>query len=91
MNSTTLLHELIVASALRQPERPALTFAGATVNYGTLADRVAAFAAGLISLGLKPAERIGIYLDKRMETVIAAFGATAAWGVFVPVNPLLKA
>ena len=91
MNSTTLLHELIVASALRQPDRPALTFGGATLDYGTLADRVAAFAAGLIALGLKPSERIGIYLDKRLETVIGAFGATAAGGVFVPVNPLLKA
>ena len=36
------------------------------------------------------AERVGIYLDKRFETVIACFGATAAGGVFVPLNPLLK-
>jgi acyl-CoA synthetase (AMP-forming)/AMP-acid ligase II len=27
---------------------------------------------------------------KRFETVVAAFGAAAAGGVFVPVNPLLK-
>ena len=31
-----------------------------------------------------------MYLEKRFETVIAAFGAAAAGSVFVPVNPLLK-
>jgi acyl-CoA synthetase (AMP-forming)/AMP-acid ligase II len=36
-------------------------------------------------------ERVAIYLEKRFETVIASFGAPAAGGVFVPLNPLLKA
>ncbi|MHB8494216.1 MAG: acyl-CoA ligase (AMP-forming), exosortase A system-associated, partial [Casimicrobiaceae bacterium] len=31
-----------------------------------------------------------IYLDKRPETIVAAFGATAAGAVFVPLNPVLK-
>ena len=34
--------------------------------------------------------RVGIYLDKRIEWVVACFGAAAAGGVFVPLNPLLK-
>ncbi len=91
MNSTTLLHELVLASALRNPARPALAFGREALDYGILADRVAAFAAGLMSFGLKASERVGIYLDKRLETVVASFGACAAGGVFVPVNPLLKA
>ncbi len=33
---------------------------------------------------------MGVYLEKRPETVIALFGAAAAGGVFVPINPLLK-
>ena len=36
-------------------------------------------------------ERVAIHLEKRIETVVAMFGASAAGGVFVPVNPLLKA
>jgi acyl-CoA synthetase (AMP-forming)/AMP-acid ligase II len=31
-----------------------------------------------------------VYLDKRVEAVIAMFGAAAAGGVFVPLNPVLK-
>src|SRR5919107_37153 len=37
------------------------------------------------------AESVAVYLDKRVETVTAIFGASAAGGVFVPVNPLLRA
>ncbi len=36
-------------------------------------------------------DRVAIYLDKRFEMVAACFGACAAGGVFVPLNPLLKA
>lgn len=48
-------------------------------------------AAALLALGLDRGERVGIYLDKRIETVTTFFGATAAGGVFVPVNPIVKA
>ena len=41
-------------------------------------------------MGFGRSERVAVYLDKRFETVIACFGAAAAGGVFVPVNPLLK-
>lgn len=49
------------------------------------------FASGLLELGLLRGERVAIYLEKRIETVVASFGAPAAGGVFVPINPLLKA
>jgi acyl-CoA ligase (AMP-forming) (exosortase A-associated) len=90
MNSTHLLHELIARSSDLHPHGPAVTWGSETLNYGALAEGVAAFAAGLLGLGLARSERIGIYLDKRPEIVVAAFGAAAAGGVFVPVNPLLK-
>ena len=47
-------------------------------------------AAAYLSLGLSRTERVAIYMEKRLECVIAMFGAAAAGGVFVPVNPLLK-
>lgn len=91
MNHTTLLHHLIAASARRVPDAPALSFAGATQSYAELDDAIVRFAGGLIGLGLERSERVAIYLDKRPETVTAFFGASAAGGVFVPVNPILKA
>ena len=35
-------------------------------------------------------QRVAVYLDKRIETVAAIFGASAAGAAFVPVNPLLR-
>lgn len=90
MNATVLLHQLILASADRAPQTAAITAGADTVTYAALVGDVAAFAAGLRRLGLDRAERVGIYLDKRIETVTSFFGTTAAGGVFVPVNPILK-
>ena len=91
MNHTTLLHHLIAASAQRDADAPALTFSGATQRYGELDTALDRFASGLLALGLERSERVAIYLDKRPETVTAFFGISAAGGVFVPVNPILKA
>ena len=90
MRTTTLLHELITASAERDPASAALTAGTATLSYQDLDAQVAGFAAGLIELGLDRAERVGIFLDKRIETVVASFGTARAGGAFVPVNPILK-
>jgi acyl-CoA ligase (AMP-forming) (exosortase A-associated) len=90
MQDSPLLPDLIRLSADRFPENAALAFSKNTLHYGELRDAVAAFAGGLIGIGFQRAERVAIYLEKRFETVISSFGAPAAGGVFVPLNPLLK-
>ncbi len=90
MHTTTLLHELISASAERAPASAALTAGAITLSYQELDTQVAGFAAGLMALGLDRGERVGIFLDKRIEMVVASFGTARAGGAFVPVNPILK-
>ncbi|MBS3936436.1 MAG: acyl-CoA ligase (AMP-forming), exosortase A system-associated [Sulfuritalea sp.] len=90
MRDSCLLPELIAISAERDPTAVALAYGKQSLRYGELRDAVARFAGGLIGLGLQRGERVGIYLEKRFETVIASFGAPAGGGVFVPLNPLLK-
>jgi acyl-CoA ligase (AMP-forming) (exosortase A-associated) len=91
MPESMLLHELVRAAAARAPTAGALTDGGSTIDYSGLQQRVAACASGLHRLHLQRGERVGIYLEKRFETVVASFGAPATGGVFVPLNPLLKA
>ncbi len=86
-----LLPHLIRLSAERDPQAIALRDGARSLDYATLDAQVQALAQGLLSLGLGRAERVGIYLDKRIETVVASFAAPAAGGVFVPINPILKA
>jgi acyl-CoA synthetase (AMP-forming)/AMP-acid ligase II len=90
MSESTLMFELIAHSAQRTPGAPALTAGASTVSYAALQTDVAGFAAGMMALGLERGARVAIYLEKRFEGVVASFGAPAAGGVFVPLNPLLK-
>ncbi|HEX3803729.1 MAG TPA: acyl-CoA ligase (AMP-forming), exosortase A system-associated [Solirubrobacteraceae bacterium] len=85
------LHQIVAASARRDPESNALTFADRTLTYTQLWTDVVSFGAGLAELGLQRGERVAVYLEKRVETVVALFGTSAAGGVFVPINPVLKA
>ncbi|MFQ5773785.1 MAG: acyl-CoA ligase (AMP-forming), exosortase A system-associated [Kiloniellaceae bacterium] len=86
-----LFHHLTADAARNWPERPALTFRRESLTYAALQRRVTAAAGGLAGLGLGRAARVAVYLEKRLETVVALFAAAMAGGAFVPVNPLLRA
>jgi acyl-CoA ligase (AMP-forming) (exosortase A-associated) len=84
------IHEFIILSAERTPEAEALTYQGRRVSYAALTAEVDRTAKGLLGLGLARGDRVAVYLEKRVETVASLFGAAAAGGAFVPINPLLK-
>ncbi|HEX2212076.1 MAG TPA: acyl-CoA ligase (AMP-forming), exosortase A system-associated [Mycobacterium sp.] len=86
----TKLHHLIEESARLRPAAPALTFKKVTLDYDALWRQVRSVATGLRGLGVAREQRVAVYLDKRIETVAAIFGTSAADAAFVPVNPLLK-
>ena len=91
MTDAHLLAELISHAAARDPDAIALSHGRQAMSYGALQQAVSGFVGGLVGLGLQRGERVAIYLEKRLETVVASFGAAGAGCVFVPLNPLLKA
>ena len=91
MKTPVLLHDLPLQTADRFPDRTALRHRGTGTTYAELALLIERFAAGLQGLGLGRLDRVGIYLPKQLEAVAAFFGTSKAGGVFVPINPLLKA
>ena len=86
----SLLHELPLIAADRAPEAAALNDPQAELSYGELGRAIQRFACALSELRVARGERVAIFLDKRIETVVASFGAPAHGAVFVPINPLLK-
>ncbi len=84
------LHHLVADAACRSGNAPAVTYKSATLTYAELWRDLRNVSAGLRRLGLKRGERAGVYLEKRLETVTAVFGISAASGVFVPINPVLR-
>ncbi|NWG91840.1 MAG: AMP-binding protein [Parvularculaceae bacterium] len=85
--------ETLDEAVRRHPDRPALIVRRQNVRltYAELAAAVEDFAAGLLALGLKPGERIGIWSPNNAEWVIAQF-ATARLGlILVNINPAYRA
>ncbi len=90
MKNIKLVHELVQSTARTHPDSQALTCKTETLDYGALWAVIESVARGLLGLGTEAGDRIGVYLPKTIHTVAALFGASAAGGVFVPLNPLLK-
>lgn len=86
-----LLPDLIRNSAQDTPQAPALIDGVKKVTYAELWQQTEQCARALAALGLMPGERVAVYLEKRQETVIACFGTAHAGGLFVPINPILRA
>src|SRR5713101_2771200 len=59
-------------------------------SYRDLWQRVDAFAAGLIALGLLPGERIGIWSPNNAEWVVAQFATAKAGLILVNINPAYR-
>ncbi|HVH81247.1 MAG TPA: AMP-binding protein, partial [Stellaceae bacterium] len=59
-------------------------------SYLELQREVDAFAAGLVALGLKPGERIGIWSPNNAEWVVAQFATAKAGLILVNINPAYR-
>ncbi|RCW76546.1 acyl-CoA ligase (AMP-forming), exosortase A system-associated [Pseudorhodoferax soli] len=90
MPTPTLLPDLLAQSAERWPHADALRSDGCAIAYEALQAAVTAHRDGLLGLGVDRADRVAVWLEKSPEMVVTCFGAAAAGGVFVPLNPVLK-
>ena len=81
--------EAVVA---RWPDRQALVVRHQNIRwtYGELKERVDAFAAGLVALGLEPGDRIGIWSPNNAEWVVAQFATAQAGLILVNINPAYR-
>ncbi|TQE90815.1 MAG: AMP-binding protein, partial [Spiribacter salinus] len=86
----SLIHELVRHRADMNPTAEALGYRESGITYEQLAGDVVTFASALREADIAADERVAVYLEKRPEAVAGLFGAAAAGGAFVPVNPLLK-
>src|SRR5215475_10156778 len=59
-------------------------------SYRELKEKVDRFAAGLLALGLKPGDRIGIWSPNNAEWVITQFATARAGLILVNINPAYR-
>lgn len=86
-----LLHQILLDKLERSPDSPALIHKKSTWNYSQLHQLVTEQAQAFQAINLKPQQRVAVFLPKQIETVTSFFATNLAGGVFVPVNPVLKA
>ncbi|MET0167888.1 MAG: long-chain fatty acid--CoA ligase [Vicinamibacterales bacterium] len=69
-------------------DRPAVLFKGASVSYRRLETQSDAFAAAVVSLGVRPGDRVALLLPNCPQFMVAQFGIWKAGGVVVALNPI---
>ncbi|MSU59748.1 MAG: long-chain fatty acid--CoA ligase [Pedosphaera sp.] len=80
-----------VESVGKRPEKVALFWGENQFTYATLLAQTRGVAEQLATaLGVKPGDRVGLWLKNRPEFVPAYFGILFAGGVVVPINNFLK-
>jgi len=86
------LGEYFDAVAARWPDSDALIVRHQDVRwtYRQLKERVDAFAAGLVALGLVPGDRIGIWSPNNSEWVVTQFATAKAGLILVNINPAYR-
>ncbi len=80
-----LLHDGVVARAVRDPGRIAVTGSG-SLTYGELLERASGVARALREAGHSPGEIVAVVMDKGVEQVVAVLGTLLAGGVYLPVD-----
>lgn len=88
--ATPLLHDHLLASARRLPEKVALVCMGHRVTYGELDARSNALAHTLRARGVERGDRVLVFADNTVETAVAFWAVLKADAVVSVVNPLTK-
>jgi len=78
--------EAFVTNAVRSPEKLCLRFEGEEISYRSLRARAEGFGAGLVAWGLRPGERVALFMGNHPDLLAAYVGTHLAGGVVVPVN-----
>jgi fatty-acyl-CoA synthase len=88
----TTLGRALEAAQERWPDREAIVAceSGVRLSYAQLNSAADEFGAGLLALGLKPGERIGIWSPNCAEWAITQYAAAKAGLILVNINPAYR-
>ena len=82
-----LLHQLVSESALRYPDREAIVFKDRTLTFAELDRESNKLAHLLLSLKIEKGDRVGLYLDRGIEAIVAACAVLKTGAIYVPIDP----
>ncbi|MCC6189278.1 MAG: amino acid adenylation domain-containing protein, partial [Anaerolineales bacterium] len=88
MRSRYLLHQAVAHAAEQAPEHEAVRCGAESLSYQALFERSNRLARMLRAQGVRRGDRVGIYLNKGLDSTVAIYGILAAGAAYVPLDPL---
>ena len=82
----TPVGDLLLRSAARYPDRDAVVFPGERYTFAQLWERASVVARGLLGLGVKRGQHVGLLARNGIEYVEGLFGISLTGAVVIPVN-----
>jgi long-chain acyl-CoA synthetase len=86
-----LVQNFLQNCAAARPEKVALVCGGQRFTYAQLEIMTNRLANALRERGVRRGDRVALYLNNSVESVVAMFGVLKAGGVFVAINRAMKA
>jgi amino acid adenylation domain-containing protein len=81
------VHHLVEAQVERTPEALAVVRGGDRLTYRELNERANRLAHLLRRLGVRPEERVGIFIERVPSLVVSLLAVLKAGGAYVPIDP----
>lgn len=85
------LGDLLLRGMRATPDRTALVFESRELSFGDLERLAWGVAAALRERGIQPSNRVGVYLERSIDMVVALVGVVFSGAAYVPLDPSLPA
>ena len=85
------LHDLLRNCVERDPDKVAIVDGGTEYTYGDLDLQSNALSVALQEAGVERGDRVGVYMEKSWEAIVAMLAASRGGAAYVNINPLFKA
>lgn len=90
MHPEFTFQDLLANSLERDADKTAIVDGDHALSYADLDRQSSALAAALLESGVRRGQRVGVYMEKSPEAIVAMLAASKAGAAFVNINPLLK-
>jgi long-chain acyl-CoA synthetase len=88
--SVRLVHETLVDTARRCPDRLAVVVDDCRYTYRELLDSAQRMARTLVDLGVAPGDRVAVFAENCWLSVVTLYATLMAGGAFIMINPQTK-
>ena len=85
-----LVQNFLERSAAKLPDKIALVCDEKRVSYKYINKLADQLSADLLEMGISRQDRVVIFMDNSVESVVSLFGILKAGGIFIIVNPTMK-